>query len=62
MGDYNPRQITQMRWKDAKELEKFKFISGEFSCTNKTVEQNQSAPATNLANSTTDKAAIAPKQ
>jgi YidC/Oxa1 family membrane protein insertase len=30
--------------------------------TNKTVEQNQSAPATNLANSTTDKAAIAPKQ
>ncbi|MBO7155562.1 MAG: membrane protein insertase YidC [Campylobacter sp.] len=29
---------------------------------NKTVEQNQSAPATNLANSTTDKAAIAPKQ
>lgn len=30
--------------------------------TNKTVEQNQSAPATNLANSTIDKAAIAPKQ
>lgn len=30
--------------------------------TNKTVEQNQSAPATNLANSTADKAAIAPKQ
>lgn len=30
--------------------------------TNKTVEQNQSAPATNLANSATDKAAIAPKQ
>lgn len=39
MGDYNPRQITQMRWKDAKELEKFKFISGEFDVTNNTIEQ-----------------------
>ena len=31
MGDYNPRQITQMRWKDAKELEKYLFLTGEFN-------------------------------
>ena len=38
------------------------FVPKPLIDTNKTVEQNQSAPATNLANSTTDKAAIAPKQ
>lgn len=39
MENYNPRQNTRMRWKDAKELEKFKFISGEFSFITKTLEQ-----------------------
>lgn len=39
MENYNPRQNTRMRWKDAKELEKFKFINGEFSFTNKVLEQ-----------------------
>ncbi|WP_086244974.1 membrane protein insertase YidC [Campylobacter devanensis] len=38
------------------------FVPKPLIDTNKTVEQNQSAPATNLANSTIDKAAIAPKQ
>lgn len=39
MGDYNPRQITQMRWKDAKALEHFKFISGEFGFGSEVLEQ-----------------------
>lgn len=29
MGNYNPRQITQMRWRDAKNLEK--FIKGQIA-------------------------------
>lgn len=42
MGNYNPRQITQMRWRDVKELEKFKFISGEFNFTSDEVIENAS--------------------
>ena len=38
MDNYNPRQNTRMRWKDAKELEKFKFISGAFNFQNETLE------------------------
>ena len=38
MGDYNPRQITQMRWKDVKNLEKFKFITGNYDFTNEVLE------------------------
>jgi hypothetical protein len=38
MENYNPRQNTRMRWKDAKELEKFIFISGPFAFTNETLE------------------------
>ena len=30
MENYNPRQITRMRWKDARELEKFKFFSDNY--------------------------------
>lgn len=30
MGNYNPRQNTRMRWRDAKELEKFVFLTGHF--------------------------------
>lgn len=30
MGNYNPRQNTRMRWKDARELEKFSFFYGSF--------------------------------
>lgn len=38
MGDYNPRQITQMRWKDAKELEKYLFLTGNFNLETKLLE------------------------
>lgn len=38
MGNYNPRQNTRMRWKDAKELEKFVFISGPFAFTSEVLE------------------------
>ena len=38
MDNYNPRQNTRMRWKDAKELEKFKFITGAFCFQNETLE------------------------
>lgn len=31
MGNYNPRQNTRMRWKDARELEKFIFLSGRYN-------------------------------
>lgn len=34
MENYNPRQNTRMRWRDAKELEKFVFISGNFNFQN----------------------------
>nr|DAP05125.1 MAG TPA: hypothetical protein [Caudoviricetes sp.] len=30
MDNYNPRQNTRMRWKDARELEKFIFLTGHF--------------------------------
>lgn len=30
MENYNPRQITRMRWKDTRELEKFSFLYGDF--------------------------------
>lgn len=30
MENYNPRQNTRMRWKDARELEKFIFLTGRF--------------------------------
>ena len=30
MGNYNPRQNTRMRWRDARELEKFIFLTGHF--------------------------------
>lgn len=36
--DYNPRQITQMRWRDVKELEKILFISGKFNFQNEDLE------------------------
>lgn len=38
MGNYNPRQNTRMRWKDAKELEKYVFISAEFNFNYETLE------------------------
>ena len=38
MGNYNPRQNTMMRFKDERELEKFKFISGPFGFTNNVLE------------------------
>lgn len=31
MDNYNPRQNTRMRWKDAKELEKYLFLTGSFN-------------------------------
>lgn len=37
--DYNPRQITQMRWRDAKEIEKFKFITGNFAFVDEVLEK-----------------------
>lgn len=39
MENYNPRQNTRMRWKDARELEKFKFISGEFDFGSEVLEE-----------------------
>ena len=39
MDNYNPRQNTRMRWKDAKELEKFKFIADEFDFAEEVLEQ-----------------------
>lgn len=38
MGNYNPRQNTMMRFKDERELEKFKFISAEFDFNYETIE------------------------
>nr|DAR13630.1 MAG TPA: hypothetical protein [Caudoviricetes sp.] len=38
MENYNPRQNTRMRWKSARELEKFVFISGPFAFTNNVLE------------------------
>lgn len=37
--DYNPRQITQMRWRDVKEIEKFKFITGSFDFADEVLEK-----------------------
>ena len=39
MNSYNGKQITQMRWQDVKELEKFKFISDEFSFVSEVLEE-----------------------
>lgn len=42
MNSYNGKQITQMRWQDVKELEKFKFISDEFSFVSEVLEEASS--------------------
>lgn len=39
MENYNPRQNTRMRWKDAKELEKFNFITGDFGLVDEVIEE-----------------------
>ena len=31
MDNYNPRQPTIFRFKDGREMEKFKFIAGDFA-------------------------------
>ena len=51
MGDYNPRQITQMRWKDAKTLEHliFKAIDISFN-DNSSVKLSGSLEARQLVN------------
>ena len=36
--DYNPRQITQMRWRDAKEIEKYLFLTGKFNFETEVLE------------------------
>lgn len=38
MGNYNPRQITQMRWRDVKELEKYLFLTGKFNFETEVLE------------------------
>ena len=49
MGDYNPRQITQMRWRDAKTLEHliFKAIDISFN-DNSSVKLSESSEAKRL--------------
>lgn len=42
MGNYNPRQNTRMKWRDAREIEKYVFISAEFNFQNEEVIQNAS--------------------
>lgn len=38
MNSYNGRQITQMKWKDVRELEKYLFISGDFKLQTEVLE------------------------
>lgn len=42
MENYNPRQITRMRWKDARELEKFIFLSDNFNFQSEETIENAS--------------------
>ena len=42
MDNYNPRQNTRMRWRVAKELEKFLFISEKFNFQNEEAIENAS--------------------
>lgn len=44
MENYNPRQNTRMRWKDARELEKFKFITGDYDFDNEVLESASTDP------------------
>ena len=44
MENYNPRQNTRMRWKDERELEKFKFISGDFNFASEVLENASKDP------------------
>lgn len=44
MENYNPRQNTRMRWKDARELEKFKFITGNYEFDNEVLENASTDP------------------
>lgn len=44
MGNYNPRQNTMMRFKDERELEKFKFITGNYDFDNKVLESASTDP------------------
>lgn len=61
MNNYNPRQNTRMRWKDAKELEKFVFISGEFNFENEVLEQaSKHEPYSNIINVFKDNKVVAP--
>lgn len=38
MDNYNPRQPTSFRFKDSREIEKFKFIAGDFAFATETLE------------------------
>lgn len=44
MGNYNPRQNTMMRFKDARELEKFKFFTGNYDFDNEVLESASTDP------------------
>lgn len=44
MSNYNPRQNTRMRWKDARGLEKFKFITGDYDFDNEVLENASTDP------------------
>ena len=44
MGNYNPRQNTMMRFKDARELENFKFITGNYDFDNEVLESASTDP------------------
>ena len=49
MGNYNPRQITQMRWKDAKTLEHLIFKANDISFNNNsTIKLSESSEAKQL--------------
>lgn len=38
--DYNPRQITQMRWRDAKEIGNYLFLTGKFNFETEVLEHS----------------------
>lgn len=42
MENYNPRQNTRMRWKDARELEKFKFLTENYDFEEQKLLENVS--------------------
>lgn len=51
MGNYNPRQITQMRWRDVKELEQFTFVRGDYDFENEVIEEaSKNSPWNKLVN------------